>query len=214
MEQQKVFATAWRGFDKRAVLDYIYEQDIFFKKREAELNERLLEYESKFDGQDCAEEAPELYQERMEALERACNEQRETAESLQEKCEKLRHEADQLVQMTRSKEGELQLQTELNRQLQQKCDMLEGKLKTLAEHLLAEREAVIEEVPAPVPAAEEIPMQAEQPFCTKVTDLKGDLSEFKESVSQTLLNFEAALARLEADPPKRYIGDLGTRFDR
>lgn len=221
MEQQKVFATAWRGFDKKAVLDYIYEQDVFFKRREAELNEKLAEYENQPDKSEYpqeSEESSELYKTRMEALEQACDEQRETAANLQEKCKKLRHEADQLVQMARSKDGELQLQTEINRQLQQKCDVLEGKLKTLAEHLLAERESAIEETPmvSPVTYAREQEDEPEsvEPCIVEFTDLKDELSNFKESVSQTLLNFEAALARLEVDPHKRYIGELGTRCDR
>lgn len=235
MEEQKVFATAWRGFEKKAVLEYIYEQDVLFKRREAELNEKLAEYERKLEelergGEE--EEPSQLYQERIEALEQSCNEQRRTAALLQEQCEKLRREADQLVQMSRSKEGELQLQTELNRQLQQKCDTLEEKLKTLAEYLLAERgtpgstkpKPTALEAPAPEEEAteetaqlafDELPeqetvvetdeMARELPEDapdnkTEFTDLRGELSDFRQSVSQTLLNFEAALARLEADP--------------
>lgn len=218
MEEQKVFATAWRGFDKKAVLEYIYEQDVLFKRREAELSEKLTQCESKLEEQERLggdEQPTELYQERIEALEQSCNEQRRTAALLQEQCEKLRREADQLVQMARSKEGELQLQTELNRQLQQKCDTLEDKLKTLAEYLVTEREssAVVEtevQEDATVPAeaeqqpeaiaathGEQLPDTAAK---AEFTDLKGELSDFRESVSQTLLNFEAALARLEADP--------------
>lgn len=36
MEQQKVFATAMLGFDKKAVLDYIYELDCTAKKKDEE----------------------------------------------------------------------------------------------------------------------------------------------------------------------------------
>lgn len=216
MEEQKVFATAWRGFEKKAVLEYIYEQDVLFKRREAELSEKLTDCESKLEeqGRLVEDEQPsELYQERIDSLEQSCNEQRRTAALLQEQCEKLRREADQLVQMARSKDGELQLQTELNRQLQQKCDMLEDKLKTLAEYLLTEREAstvvetatqekstVPEEENQPEPdsiVGDELP---DTTVKTEFTDLKGELNDFRESVSNTLLNFEAALARLEADP--------------
>ncbi|MEG0541880.1 MAG: hypothetical protein RR528_06095 [Angelakisella sp.] len=220
MEQQKVFATALRGFDKKAVLDYIYEQDVLFKKKEAELTQRLEECESKLNEQQLQQEdeqSAELCQERIDALERTCSEQREAAALLQEKCERLRREADQYAQAARSKEGELQLQTELNRQLQQKCEILEGKLQTLAEHLLAEREASVTQIvntddgediadvveTQQEASAMEVPLlqEAEDDTApkTEFTDLKGEIDEFRQSVSKTLLNFEAALARLEAD---------------
>ena len=45
MEQQKVFPTACFGFDKKVVLDYIYEQDTAAKAKEAELEQHATQLE-------------------------------------------------------------------------------------------------------------------------------------------------------------------------
>ena len=57
MEQQKVFPTACFGFDKKVVLDYIYEQDTAAKAKEAQMEEQAAHLEEQMtDLQNTVEE--------------------------------------------------------------------------------------------------------------------------------------------------------------
>lgn len=222
MEQQQVFTTAIWGFDKKAVLDYIYEQDMLLKKKEAEYESRIAEYEEKLAGYEQTAPVAEQYQEQLDALTVSYNEEKETVVSLQSRYDKLSDEIDKLLKVSSNKERELQLQLELNSQLKYKCEMLEDKLKVLAEHLIAERE-LESSLPDPSiiphinkPEAEEPPVfvaeAIEAAAPVEYVDLKEELEEFRQSVSKTLLNFEAALAKLESGKSEDVTVETPTFF--
>ena len=91
MEQQKVFPTACFGFDKKVVLDYIYEQDTAAKAREAELTQRATQLE---------EQSAEL-QSSLEELSAQCElfkaqlySEKESALTVKSSYDKLRSDAD------------------------------------------------------------------------------------------------------------------------
>ncbi len=132
MEQQKVFPTACFGFDKKVVLDYIYEQDTAAKAREAELTQRATQLE---------EQSAEL-QSSLEELSAQCElfkaqlySEKESALTVKSSYDKLRSDADQLVQVARNKDKELQIQLELNKQLQNRNTELELRLADLTQEL-------------------------------------------------------------------------------
>lgn len=218
MDQQQIFATTWRGFEKKAVLDYIYEQDMLFKKKEAEYEAKISDYESKIE----AAEADDS-RERLESLAQCYTEEKSAAEELRSRYSQLSEELERLSQTTKSKDRELQLQIEINSQLKTKCDMLESKLKVLADHLMAERNnmsvAAVQDIdivsktepvqePEPEPVSKPVvtitaaePVEGTTPAgidnC-ECANLKEEIENFRKSVSRTLLNYEAALARLES----------------
>lgn len=267
MDKQKVFATAMWGFEKKAVLDYIYEQDMLFKKKESDLERQLAEYEQKLETAEAQAAEIERYQEQLDALNTSYKEEKDTLADLQERYDRLSAETEQLIRVAGNKDRELQLQIELNSQLKSKCELLENKLKVLADHLIAAREQATVEAAqsanqtesaeceksaflavdnskatdgAPVFVAEIIEAAQPTPPLVEVTaaeaepkaeirlpateptqetpqeceaeyeDLKTELDEFRNAVSKTLLNFEAALARLESgkqdiDPPEKTV---------
>lgn len=211
MDQQKVFATAWKGFEKKAVLDYIYEQDMLFKRKESEWEARLAQYEEKLESTEVTV-AVDQYEERLEVLIHSYNEEKENSNNLTARYEALAREVEQLAQIAKDKEQQLAEQMERNGQLTHQCEMLEGKLKVLADHLIAAREAMATyPLPQPEPQPEADTADTTEVICEfadtqpedeeiapEYENIKEELEDFRQSVSKTLLNFEAALARLES----------------
>lgn len=248
MEQQKVFSTVFRGFEKKAVLDYIYEQDMLFKKKEAEWERQLRESEERLEMQPSPEE-------------------RAPMEALKQEAEALRQQLAEATRRLTGREQELLLQVQQNQQLSSRCEALESKLKVLADHLLTEREnaqmtrqtQAVEEASEPAveiavfeAPAEELPQEdapASEVFVPEMTlflsdlvaeeededeepqeidapidamepateiprtedvqyaNLKDELDGFRQQVSETLLNLEAALARLETSKEPDTTGE-------
>ena len=126
MEQQKVFATAMLGFDKKAVLDYIYELDCTAKKKDEEQQRRTEEYERQLEQ--LRQELEESESQRQE-LEQQHLQAQEELEELKEICQRLREQNGRQEQELRHREKEIQIQAEQNRQLQNKNAEQESKLR-------------------------------------------------------------------------------------
>lgn len=214
MEQQKVFPTACFGFDKKVVLDYIYEQDTAAKAREAELEKRAGELE---------EQVTEL-QSSVEELGAQCElikgqlyNEKETSASIRANYEKLKTDADQLVQVARNKDKELQIQLELNKQLQLRNAELENQMSTMAQEMAegqsAARELLEEardqaalllekarrEARAIREAAKAETASREKDNAAEVARLREELGRIKDSVGKTLTKFEGAISRLDGE---------------
>ena len=128
MEQQKVFPTAMFGFDKKVVLDYIYEQDHAAKEREEKLQSEADALQKKIDElQGMVEELTS----QQEIVKAQLYNEKEAATSHKAAYEKLRSDADQLIQVARNKDNELQIQLELNKQLQNRSADQENQMKLL-----------------------------------------------------------------------------------
>lgn len=214
MDQQKVFPTACFGFDKKVVLDYIYEQDTAAKAREAEMERHATELEEQIaELQGSVEELSA----QCEVIKAQLYSEKETVAGMRASYEKLKSDADQLVQVARNKDKELQIQMELNRQLQLRNGELENQIANLtqelgdaqsgAEELLEEaktqaaqllekarreaktiRDAVLREA-----ASREADHSAE------VAQLREELSRLRDSMGKTLTRFEGAISRLDGE---------------
>ena len=133
MEQQKVFPTACFGFDKKVVLDYIYEQDTAAKAKEAELEQHATQLEEQIaELQGSVEELSA----QCEIIKAQLYSEKETAAGIRSSYEKLKSDTDQLVQVARNKDKELQIQLELNKQLQNRNSELENRVGALTQELL------------------------------------------------------------------------------
>ena len=132
MEQQKVFPTACFGFDKKVVLDYIYEQDTAARAKEAQMEEQAAHLEEQMtDLQNTVEELSA----QGELLRAQLYSEKETVAAIRSNYDKLKSDADQLVQVARNKDKELQIQLELNKQLQHRSNELEIRLAAMAQEL-------------------------------------------------------------------------------
>ena len=209
MDQQKVFPTACFGFDKKVVLDYIYEQDTAAKNREAEYERRIGELEA---------QAADL-QSRLEELSAQCDlakaqlySEKEASAAQKASYDKLRSDADQLVQVARNKDNELQIQMELNRQLQNRNAELEGRISALSRELEEAKaapapEGLVEEAKARaaelLAKAEEeaaaLREKAKEEASPEAERLRGELSELRETVKGMLTRFETQLEKLEGE---------------
>ena len=133
MEQQKVFPTACFGFDKKVVLDYIYEQDTAARAKEAQMEEQAAHLEEQMtDLQNTVEELSA----QGELLRAQLYSEKETVAAIRSNYDKLKSDADQLVQVARNKDKELQIQLELNKQLQNRNSELENRVGALTQELL------------------------------------------------------------------------------
>ncbi len=219
MEQQKVFSTSMFGFDKKTVLDYIYEQDVLSKEKEqkydAEINKKEEEISNlkllvdDLNGQLEISKA-QLYTEKEQtAAQKAAY-------------DKLRQEADQLIQVARNKDNELQIQLELNKQLQNRYAVQENKLQealqqieelnAAAEHIdlgkiteAASKEADKLMAEAKQQAKELLEKAAEQADlrAEEVTRLKEELASFKSLAARTFAGLEKAISNLYEDSSKQ-----------
>lgn len=217
MEQQKVFPTACFGFDKKVVLDYIYEQDTAAKARQAELEKRANQLE---------EQVTEL-QSSVEELSAQCElakgqlySEKETAAALRSSYEKLKADTDQLVQVARNKDKELQIQLELNRQLQLRNGELENRMTDMSREMAESRSEADElmeeareqaalllerarrEAKAIREAAKEAVAReaaAKEDNSAEAARLREELGHLRETVGKTLSRFEGAISRLGSD---------------
>ena len=208
MEQQKVFPTACFGFDKKVVLDYIYEQDTAAKAREAEQEEHAAKLEAQVaELQGTIEELNA----QCELMQSQLYGERETTVAIRASYEKLKSDADQLVQVARNKDKELQIQLELNKQLQGRNSELESRLAAAREEQQEE-----EESPTPQELLEEAEARAaailekarkeaagiREAAAAREADhtrLQDELSQIKESVGKTLSQLEGEISKLHGD---------------
>ena len=212
MDQQKVFPTACFGFDKKVVLDYIYEQDTAAKAREAEQEEHAAKLEAQVSElQATIEELHAQY----DLMQSQLYSERETTAAVRASYEKLKSDADQLVQVARNKDKELQIQLELNKQLKNRNSELESRLASLQEEQEEE-----EEGPAPEDLMEEAKARAaaildkarkeaagireaaaarEADHAAEIARLRDELSRIKETVGKTLSQFEGEIQKLHGD---------------
>lgn len=202
MDQQKIFPTSMRGFDKKAVLDYIYNLDVAAKQNEANLQEQISELTGL------------LEQSRSENA--ALKAQRETdraqSEALKSAHEKFKADADKLVQIAKNKDRELQVQTELNRQLQNRNAELSEQIKSLlarleelesmqsdsdsqAEQTLSQAREQAREI---LDSANRQAEQLATASAGEISLLREELTQFKEQISKKLSGFELALDALES----------------
>lgn len=212
MEQQKVFPTACFGFDKKVVLDYIYEQDTAAKAKEAQMEEQAAQMEEQMtELQNTVEELSA----QGELLRAQLYSEKEAAASMRSNYDKLKSDADQLVQVARNKDKELQIQLELNKQLQNRDSELESRLAAMAQEMeelrarlrdqeyledaKAQADAILEEARR---KAEEMKAKAaakEEGCADEVARLRDELSRIKESVGKTLSQFEGAIQKLDGE---------------
>lgn len=182
MQEAKHFSTALFGFDRKAVLDYIYEQD-------KQAREALEELAVRNDALD--RKAAEL-NEKLEALsvqyKQAVSDSKEKARELNEQgsdCARLRERTNKLAAQLRDKENALQLQMELNKKMQARVNEQETALNSLRAEL------------------NEAKLQADL-FKGRHEDfngLKNQLDEIRAQFTQRLDQFEKDFDRLEAEVP-------------
>ena len=182
MQEAKHFSTALFGFERKAVLDYIYEQD-------KQAREALEELAVRNDALD--RKAVEL-NEKLEALsvqyKQAVSDSKEKERELNEQgsdCARLRERTNKLAAQLRDKENALQLQMELNKKMQARVNEQETVLNSLRAEL------------------NEAKLQADL-FKGRHEDfngLKNQLDEIRVQFTQRLDQFEKDFDRLEAEVP-------------
>ena len=182
MQEAKRFSTAVFGFERKAVLDYIYEQD-----RQA--REALEELAVRNDTLD--RKAAEL-NEKLEALtaqyKQAVSDSEEKQRRMTEQgadCARLRERTNKLAAQLRDKENALQLQMELNKKMQARVNEQEAALNDLRAEL------------------NEAKLQADL-FKGRHEDfngLKNQLDEIRAQFAERLDQFEKDFNRLEAEVP-------------
>lgn len=182
MQEAKRFSIALFGFERKAVLDYIYEQD-------KQAREALEELAVRNDALD--RKAAEL-NEKLESLSaqyrQVVSERSEKERQLSEQgndCARLRERTNKLAAQLRDKENALQLQMELNKKMQAKVNEQETALNELRTELNDAR------------------LQADL-FKGRHEDfngLKNQLDEIRTQFARRLDEFEKDFNRLEAEVP-------------
>lgn len=188
MDQQKIFATTMFGFDKKMVLDYIYEQDTLAKEQEARCEAAIAQAEQDIGKlRAFAENQRTQIEESKARLEEVTNAQKASED-------KLRREMDRLVQTARHKEKELQLQMEMNKQLKEKLAQQELRIQELMEEL-----SKVQAVPGKQSAGELFPKisaPTRDPHFQELHRLREELDAFRSEASQTIAKLESSIARL------------------
>lgn len=182
MQEAKHFSTALFGFERKAVLDYIYEQD---KQARAALEELAVRNDA------LDRKAAELT-ERLEALnsqyQQAIKEREDAEQKLSGQgsdCTRLRERAGKLAGQLREKENALQLQMELNKRMQTRINEQETVITKLREELKEAQERA------------DLFSGRQENF----NDLKNQLDEIRIQFAERLSKFEEDFKRLEAEVP-------------
>lgn len=182
MQEAKRFPTAMFGFERKAVMDYIFEQD----KQAREALQELAVRNDTLDRK--AEELNEKLQALTAQYKQAVSDSEEKERRLKEQgsdCARLRERTGILTAQLRDKENALQLQMELNKKMQAKVSEQEAALKGLRAEL------------------NEAKLQADL-FKGRHEDfngLKKQLDDIRQQFAQRLDQFEKDFNRLEAEVP-------------
>ena len=228
MEQQKVFPNAMFGFDKKTVLDYIYQQDAQAKERETQYEAAAAQAEAEISR---LKSVVDDLSSQMEITKAQMYREKEAAANQKAAYDKLRQEADHLIQAARNKDNELQIQLELNKQLQNKYAEqgnrileLEGQLeemkaaagKPAAVQVEREAEEVLNQAKA---EARKLLERAEQKAAARsqeIARLKEELDAFRADAARTLAGMEASIAKLyqaDGDTEKKESQPNGESHD-
>lgn len=238
MEQQKTFPTVMFGFEKKAVLDYIYTLDAAAKE-EAEKALR--------DQETLASEITRLQGEledrtsQQEILKAQLYNEKENAAAHKASFDKLKADTDQLMQIAKNKDNELQIQTELNKQLQNKAADQEGQIKLLLaklDQLQAEKETADVQIQSARQEADRILAEAhaeadkilqeaadkasESQVPSGVEQLKAELNALRSGMEQKLKSFENMIEALPSagrgkettEPPQVSADSVEAHFFR
>ena len=244
MDKQKIFPTAMMGFEKSAVLDYIYEQDTLNKNREKELLQQIEELKQQLQDQQSAvnediiepitedEMVEATDSDRMFELEDAVVVLHDSYDDIKVKYESVLLENEALQKELNEKSEQIEdmtaeIQSLRERTLQQRLqnEHLVSKLENYQKDILEDSSS--KALATGVTSGTYTSQKDSEVKSYEVTvrpkrdynDIKEEINEFKSSVTDTLLGFETALARLAAvdsnlEPnnhttSKRYIGQLG-----
>ena len=145
-------------------------------------------------------------EERRQALEEQAVRDQQALEELKAACENLEQQNERQLQELRHREKEAQIQTEQNRQLQNKNAEQDQKLRILA----AEIELYRQQEELRSTTAEEKKKEAQEPekeaqeggasvSPQEVAQLKDDLEDFRRHIAQTLAGFEESLNQLTGE---------------
>ena len=195
MEQQKVFPTACFGFDKKVVLDYIYEQDTAAKAREAEQEEHAAKLEAQVaELQATIEELHAQY----DLMQSQLYSERETTAAVRASYEKLKSDADQLVQVARNKNRNSELESRLAAALEPQEEEEEAgpTPEELMEEAKARASAILEKAKKEAAGIREAAAAREADHAAEIARLRDELSRIKETVGKTLSQFEGEIQKL------------------
>lgn len=191
MQEQKEFSTTLFGFEKKAVLEYIYEQDKQARAALADLANRNAALD---------EQAQDLNA-RLEALSAECDSLRaqsgEQGKALQEKeeiCVKYQSRLDKQNNDLRDKESSLQLQMEINKKLQER---------------ITEQNTVIESLRRELKRAEgrcRLFESSQRDY----SDLHSRLEQIRSDFEKRINDFQRDFERLEASSPSSARGQKVT----
>ena len=182
MQEAKQFPTAFFGFERKSVLDYIYEQDRQAREALEELARRndVLDRKAAELGDKLAAMTAQYQQAVAEGEEK----ERRLVEQGGD-CARLRERTNKLAAQLRDKENALQLQMELNKKMQAKVNEQEAAINGLRAEL------------------NEAKLQADL-FKGRHEDfngLKNQLDEIKTQFAERLSQFERDFNRLESEVP-------------
>lgn len=179
MQEQKEFGTALFGFEKKAVLEYIYEQDKQARGAMEELARRNAALEDERRALD--EKQHDLSTRYEEMCESAAADRQKSKETTDE-CDRLKERLAKLSTQFHDKENSLQLQMEINKKMQLR---------------IAEQQTLIEKLQNELHSAEDrlqIFQERQQDFI----DMRDRLERFKNEFTRRLAEFEDQFAKLEA----------------
>ena len=182
MQEAKQFPTAFFGFERKSVLDYIYEQDRQAREALEELARRNDVLDRK--AAELGDKLEALTAQYQQAVAEGEEKERRLAEQGGD-CARLRERTNKLAAQLRDKENALQLQMELNKKMQAKVNEQEAAINGLRAEL------------------NEAKLQADL-FKGRHEDfngLKNQLDEIRMQFAERLDQFEKDFNRLEAEVP-------------
>lgn len=182
MQEQKEFSTVLFGFEKKAVLDYIFEQDKEAREALDELARRNADLDDR--ANDLVAQMKELNA-RFDALKAENEEGQNNLVEQENETNRLRDRVSKTVAQLREKENSLQLQMELNKRMQMRLSEQEATIASLREELKATEN------------------KAKLFACCQddFKNLRKDLDDIRSEFSMRLEAFEKEFDRLERSVP-------------
>lgn len=179
MQEQREFSTALFGFDKKSVLEYIYEQDKQARSALEDLARRNTALEDERKGLN--EKLHDLSSRYDTMSESAAADGKKCKEAVSE-CDLLKERLDKLSAQFREKENSLQLQMEINKKMQMR---------------ISEQQALIEKLQNELHSAEDR-LQIFQVRQQDVMEMRNRLDRFKNEFTRRIAEFEEQFKKLEA----------------
>ena len=198
MENQKVFGNSLMGFDKKAVIDYIYEQECLYRNQIKDFERQINAHENMIKRVNILEEERLILYRKNSELQSQLVFQTDESKDLKMTNSMMLREIEHLKSILICKDNEITLQMEVHRKMMLDLTIFSKSQQTSHTHSNKEHDSPMEILPKPNQPQREDRYRLPPDSMPKVQSGKPvTTTQFVENVNQTMIQFQEQLKKLK-----------------